>query len=401
MAAGPTDLVEAPERVLRRLEEEVEELHLVEHTEGAAFAAGAVVGAHDEDGVVEQLHPRQAVDESPDLVVGVLEEGGERLLEASRQATLRLGQLVPRFDARVAGREVGSGWDDAQRLLAGEPAASRLVPAVVVATPVAGEVLGRRLVRGVGRAQGEVREERSIRPDRYRVVHELECLVDQVLGEVVAVLGRAWRVDPVVVVHEVGRELVGFAVEETVEAVEAPLERPGVVRAGRGCFVHRAQVPFAHHERRVAGPAEHLGHRGGLLADPTSHVGEAGVEVGDRPHTDGVVVPAGEKRGARGRAQRRDMKVAEAQPAGSQPIDVRRGEVGPVAAEVGEPEVVEQDHDDVRRVGLRMHRIGPPRLGVRERAPDRAAEAGVVLGVAHERTVLRVLALCARPDSTG
>ena len=224
----PADVVEVVDRLLRRLEEEVEELHLVEHAERAALAAGAVVGEQDDDGVVEQLHPLEAVHEPPDLVVGVLEERGERLLEAGGQATLRLGQLVPRLDAGVAGREVGAGRDHAELLLAGEPAAPRLVPAVVVAAPVPGEVLGRRLVRSVGRSQGEVGEERPIGSDRHRVVDELEGPVDQVLGEVVALLRRARRVDPVVVVGEVGGELVGLAVEEAVEAVEAPLERPAV-----------------------------------------------------------------------------------------------------------------------------------------------------------------------------
>ncbi len=104
VAAWPADLVEVLERLLRRLEEEVEELHLVQHAERAALAAGAVVGEHDDDRVVEQLHPLEAVHEPPDLVVGVLEERGERLLEAGGQAALRVGQLVPRLDAGVAGR---------------------------------------------------------------------------------------------------------------------------------------------------------------------------------------------------------------------------------------------------------------------------------------------------------
>ena len=56
-------------------------------------------------------------------------------------------------------------------------------------------------------------------------------LVDQVLGEVVALLGRARRLDVVVVVDEVGVVLVGLAAHEPVEALEATAERPAVARA--------------------------------------------------------------------------------------------------------------------------------------------------------------------------
>ena len=114
--------------------------------------------------------------EPPDLVVGVLEERRERLLEAGGEPALRLGQLVPRVDAGVAGRQVGAGRDHTEFLLPGEPTPPRLVPTVVVAAAVASEVLRGRLVRRVGGAEREVREERSVGPDRHRVVDELERL---------------------------------------------------------------------------------------------------------------------------------------------------------------------------------------------------------------------------------
>ena len=157
VAVRAADVVEVVDGLLRRLQQEVEELHLVEDAERAALLAGAVVGEQHDDRVVEQVHVVEGVDEATDLVVGVLEERGERLLEAGGQAALRVGQVVPRVDARVAGRQLGVGRDHAQLLLAGEPALAGDVPALVVAAPVTGEVLGRRLVRGVGGARARGR----------------------------------------------------------------------------------------------------------------------------------------------------------------------------------------------------------------------------------------------------
>ena len=76
---------------------------------------------------------------------------------------------------------------------------------------------------------------------------ETDGVVDEVLAQVVAVLGRGRRLDVVVVVHQVGRELVGLPFEEPVEAVEAPLERPLVEGSGGGGALHgqRCHLPTA------------------------------------------------------------------------------------------------------------------------------------------------------------
>jgi hypothetical protein len=58
------------------------------------------------------------------------------------------------------------------------------------------------------------------------VADEPERLVRQVLGEVIAVLGRVGLVDVVVVLRQVGIPLVGLAADEAVEAVVAQPERP-------------------------------------------------------------------------------------------------------------------------------------------------------------------------------
>ncbi len=88
-------------------------------------------------------------------------------------------------------------------------------------------------MRRVRRAEREVAEERAVGAHRLRVVDEADRPVDEVLAEVVAVFGVGRRVDPMVVVGEVGRVLVRLAFEEAVEPVEPALQRPLVERTCR------------------------------------------------------------------------------------------------------------------------------------------------------------------------
>jgi hypothetical protein len=78
----------------------------------------------------------------------------------------------------------------------------------------------------------------------------------------------------VVVVHQVGVELVGLALEEAVEAVEAASQRPLVEGSGGRRLLHRAQVPLADREGGVALVAQHLGHGRGVVGDVAQHVGK-------------------------------------------------------------------------------------------------------------------------------
>ena len=351
----------------------------------AALLAGAVVRQQQDDGVVEDAEALEILEEPADLGVGVLEEGGERLLEPGRQAPLVLRQRVPRLDAGVAGGEPGVGGQEAHLDLPGEPPLAGDVPSLVEPAPPLVEVVGGGLVGGVHGAEGEIGEERAVRPDRDRVVDEPDGVVDQVLAQVVALLRGRRGLHVVVVVHQVRGELVGLPFEEPVEAVEAALQRPLVEGPGGRCVLHGREVPLAHGERGVALVTQHLGHGGGVVGDLPAHVGVAAVEVGDGAHAHGVVVAARQQRGAGGRAQRRDVEVGVADAVGRQGVDVGCGELGAVAAEVGEPGVVEQDDDHVRGIGARVRRDGPPGLRLRLGPGDHAVEGlellhGDVLG---------------------
>ena len=265
--------------------------------------------------------------------------------------------------------------DHAEFELALEPALAHDVPALVELPPVLRQVLRRRLVRRVGGAEREVGEERAVGPHADAVGDHPQRLVDQILREVVALVGPSRRRDRMVVGDELGMELVGLALHEPVEPVEAPTERPLVERAGRRTLLHRGEVPLADGERGVAGVAQHLGHRGGVVRDVAEHVGEPGAEVRHRPHPDGVLRASGEQRRPRRRAQRGHVEVRELQPAGGERVDVRCVDVRAVATELGESGVVEQHDHHVGCLVTRMRRLVVERRRLGDGASDRSLEA--------------------------
>ena len=100
-----------------------------------------------------------------------------------------------------------------------------------------GEVLAGRLVGSVSRPKGQVREERAVRANRLGVVDELNGVLDEVFAEVIPLFDRALLTNAVIVVDQIRSELIGFAVEESVETVEPTREGPLIKRArGRGVF---------------------------------------------------------------------------------------------------------------------------------------------------------------------
>lgn len=64
-----------------------------------------------------------------------------------------------------------------------------------------------------------------------------------------------------------------------------------------------------------------------------------------------MMIAAGEKCGTGGRTKSRGVKVVIAVSSRSQPVDVWRRDLGPEATQVGESEIVEENHDDVGTAG--------------------------------------------------
>ena len=113
----------------------------------------------------------------------------------------------------------------------------------------------------------------------------------------ISLLGGGGRIDEVVVVAELGMELVGLALEEAVVPIEAAAEWPVCERPRRRTIAGRGEMPLAGGERGEALTLQDLGDRRSFERDRSRHVGESGVEVGDRSHPDRVVVTAGQHRG--------------------------------------------------------------------------------------------------------
>ena len=262
----------------------------------------------------------------------------------------------------------------AGRLLAGEGGLAPLVPAPVEVAVVALDPLGRRLVGRVAGAGGEVEHPRLLDVDVAEVLDELDRAIDEVGGEVVALVVGGGRLHLVVVVEQRRHELVGLAGEEPVVALEAATERPPGTSGAEVLLVLRGEVPLAHRVRRVAVRGEHGGEEGAGLGDACVVAREAGGEVDDAAHAGHVVVAAGEHAGARGRAQRGGVKARVAQTARRECVEARGVDVGAEAAELCEPHVVEDHEQDVRGALRRGWLIRPEGLGLPVVATDLALE---------------------------
>ena len=202
---------------------EIEEAELVHDAVRAALLAGPVVRAEHDEGVFEQTLLFEEAGQAADLRIRVVEEAGERLLQARGEYLLVLGQLRPRQHARVAGSEGRPTRDDPNFELPGEPLIADYVPTFEEASPVLLDVRLRRLVGGVHRAERQVEEEGPVGAHRPEVPDPADRLIDEVLAQVVPVLRAAGRLDMVVVGRQLGIELVRLSLQEAVEAVEALL----------------------------------------------------------------------------------------------------------------------------------------------------------------------------------
>ena len=367
---GTTDGVQLLDALVDVARLQVEDAAEVEQPGGAALLAGPVVGEQHDDGVVEHVGFPQELDDPTELLVGVLDHRGVRLLETGGEAALVIGELVPGGHTRVPRRQVGRRRHDAELLLAGEALGADDVPAAIEAAPLTFEMAGGCLQGPVGGAEGEVVEERLVGSEREVVGQHGDRLVDQVVTEVVAVLGPGGRFDQRVVAHQLREELVGEATEESVEPLEALAQGPVLERTDLGLLVGRRQVPLAHRVGRVAGVAQELGQRGRRRGDAAAGVGEAGVPLGDDGHAHAVVVAAGEQRGAGRRAQRGRVELVVAEAPGGEPVDGGGVELGSVGAEVGEADVVEHHEQHVGGALAGPRRLRPRRCGVRDRPAD-------------------------------
>ena len=168
---------------------------------------------------------------------------------------------------------------------------------------------------------------------------------------------------------------------ESVPPVEAATEGPGPATRHVGLLLG-AQVPLAHGIGGVAVGPEDLGQEAVLTGRPAPVPGEPGGQVGDAAHAAAMVVPPREQTGAGRGAEGRRVEVGEPDAVGGQAVDDGGVDVGPVAAELGEPHVVEHDEQHIGRAVGRRGLRWPPRFRGAPVVTDRPAE----LDPGHEGT---------------
>ena len=337
----------------------VEELVLVHGAVRAALSGGAVVGAVEHDRVLELAGLLQVVDDPPDLMVGVLGEAREHLGHPREELLLIVGERVPRSHViqrrigalghRVHRRQLRSLGENALLDHPGQrPLAVGLV-AVVEDALVLVDVLLRRMVRRVIRAGAEPHEPWTRRRGRLDVTDHPDRLIGKILREVIALLRRVRLLDAVVVDREIGIPLVRLAAEEAVEAIEALMQRPALLRRARMQIIDRHAVVLAEPERAPAGRPHHLGERAALRRDVRVRARVADRTLGDAGHPVLMVVtPCQKARAGRG-AQRGRVPLRVRDAVVGEPL--QRRHLDPAAERLpgGEPRVVVQHDQHVGR----------------------------------------------------
>ena len=229
-------------------------------------------------------------------------------------------------------------------------------PAVEAAGVLVRPLLG-HVVRGVRRAGREVGEERLVGHQRLLLAHPVDRLVGHVAHEVVALLGRAPRLDRGRPLIERRVVLVRLAADEAVEVLEAAARGPVLERPQRAGLPHRDLVALAELGGRVAVQLEDLRERSAVVRPLGAVARSRGGDLGDAAHADHVMVAPAQERRPRRRAQRRRVEAVVLQPAGGEPLRVRRRDRAAERAGPGEAHVVEQDDQHVRRAGRRTQRL--------------------------------------------
>ena len=378
---GAADLVDQRQAFLQRLLGVVEELGLVGGPRGTALGAGAVVGDDHDQGVVEVPLLAQKLDQPPDLLIGVGQEAGVDLHHPAVEAAGRRGQRRPVGHVGIVTRQLGVRGNDAEFLLPGEHLLPVGVPAIVEDARIPVRPFPGHVMRRMRGAKAQIQVERLGRVDLPDVGDELDRLVDQVLAEVVTLLGRSRRLHLVVVVHQIRIPLAGVTAQEPIETLEPAPQRPPVERARARLLVARRQVVLADHEGAVAVLDEHLGQEAVLERDDAVVPGIAAGQLRDGGHRIAVMVAAGEDARPARRAQRCRVHVAVTQAVRRERVEAGRLDRAAVATELPEPGVIEHDEQHVRRALTGSHRSGPRRRGLISGPPDHPRErsTGLIL----------------------
>jgi len=209
--------------------------------------------------------------------------------------------------------------------------------------------------------RGEMEAEKEALAPRGRAFDDRHRAVAEEIGEV------AFARDGGAVVPEVWF-VVGPGVPEVVEGTAADTVEVVVPALQRPKRRLRSEVPLTDEEGPITLGSEQRGQR--RMPGRQADVG-GGAQGLVETDPQAVLVPAGDEGSPGRRADRRvGVRLEEADTVGGDPVDVGRRKAAPaVAGEIGDPEVVGEDEDDVSaaRVGAAGRRRGAarPRRGGR------------------------------------
>ena len=359
-------------------------IRTVETTGHTGLRVAPVVGEKQDESVVEFAAFAQSGHEAADRGVHVGEGGGENRHHVIVAVLLPRTEAGPRRDALGAGRERPRGVDEPGGKLPGVAGRAELVPAVSELAAEARDLGGGGLEREVRRVVREIEEERFFRGAGF--VDEAQAVVGPEVGGIPFLRHPTLpaRADVCAVQEE-----FGFVASGKIEATGGRVERAVEAAAPRRRAEGLADMPLARHRGEVAGRAEHFGDRDAAVVELPGVAGQhrtRGIAAGCRhvAHAGLMRIEARQERGPRGTAPAGVVELREAHAVFCERIEVRRGDLAAVAAEVGPAHVVDQNDDDVglgrRRGGgggNGQGRHGKERDG-REKAEATAAHGGII-----------------------
>ena len=210
----------------------------------------------------------------------------------------------------------------------------------------------------VGRSGREPHEERLVRRDRSRFPHPRNRAVRQ-LGRQVIVATRVHAHHRPRVLVQRRLPLADRATHEAVEVFESLPGRPAIKRPARAAFPVRGVVPFAQRGSCVTIEPQDFRNACDRPRPCAVVSGIPGRIFGHRSVPGRVGIASRQHRGTRRRAQGGRVIAVVAQAVCGQPVEHRRRHGASERSELGKPDVVEKNHEDIRRAARRAHDMRP------------------------------------------